>query len=86
MLLIGIIIFFANYSFSQEYTINDLELDNPSSIVDQYTYDPISDRYFYNQTVGEYKINLPIILTTEEFEKLILEEDLKNYYKEKISP
>ena len=84
MLLLSITIFFANYSFSQEYTINDLELDNPSSIVDQYTYDPISDRYFYNQTVGEYKINLPIILTPEEFEKLILEEDLKNYYKEKI--
>ena len=52
MLLLSITIFFANYSFSQEFTINDLELDNPSSIVDQYTYDPISDRYFYNQTVG----------------------------------
>jgi len=84
MLLYSVTIFYANFSFSQEYSTNDLELDNPSSIVDQYTYDPISDRYFYNQTLGEYKINLPVILTTEEFEKLILEEDLKNYYKEKI--
>ena len=34
--------------------------------------------------VGDYNINYPIILSPEEYKKLILVQDLKDYYKSKI--
>src|SRR5690606_26886966 len=61
-----------------------MDLPNPTSIENLYTYDPITDRYIYTQTLGDFKINYPIILTREEYQKLIQEEQIKSYFKEKI--
>ena len=59
-------------------------MPNPNSIVYKYTYDPITDRYIYTASVGSFNINYPIILTPEEYRKLVFEENLKSYYKQKI--
>ena len=61
-----------------------INLPTPSSYIENYEYDPISDMYYYNLSVGDYNINYPIILSPDEYKKLILVEDLKDYYKEKI--
>jgi cell surface protein SprA len=61
-----------------------LDLPNPTSIQNLYTYDPITDRYIYSQTLGSFKITYPIILTPEEYQRLIQEEQMKAYFKEKI--
>ncbi len=42
-------------------------LKNPESIVSKYTYDPKLDRYIYTESVGEFNINYPIILTPEQY-------------------
>ena len=60
-----------------------IQLGNPPSIVDAYTYDPITDRYIFNSTFGNYNINYPIILTPQEYEDLILKEKIKDYFKKK---
>ena len=79
-----------NFTFSQDQLnedieTTDIELDNPPSIVESYVYDPVSDRYFFNQSVGSFNINYPIILSAEEYEELVLNESLKKYYKDKIN-
>ncbi|QNJ97819.1 T9SS outer membrane translocon Sov/SprA [Constantimarinum furrinae] len=61
-----------------------MELPNPQSIEDLYTYDPITDRYIYTQAIGDFNITYPIILTPEEYQDLILREQMKAYFKEKI--
>ncbi len=61
-----------------------MDLPNPTSIKDLYTYDPITDRYIYTQTLGSFNITYPIILTPEEYQDLILKEQMKAYFKEKI--
>ena len=71
-------------STSTSFSFGSLNLPNPSSIVSKYTYDPITNRYFYTETIGNFNINYPIILTPEEFRRLVLQENLRNYYKEKI--
>jgi cell surface protein SprA len=58
-------------------------LENPQSIVSKYTYDPQLDRYIYNETVGSFNINYPIILTPEQYYELIQKEGIKSYFKEK---
>src|SRR5690625_350415 len=49
-----------------------------------YTYDPITDRYIYSQKLGKSSIAYPIVLTPEEFEKMLLEQDMQAYFKKKI--
>ena len=79
-----------NFTFSQDQlnediATTDIELDNPPSIVESYVYDPVSDRYFFNQSVGSFNINYPIILSPQEYEELVLNESLKKYYKDKVN-
>ncbi|WP_339632359.1 cell surface protein SprA, partial [Bizionia echini] len=50
----------------------------------KYKYDPITDRYIYTETVGEFNINYPIILTPQEYQDLIVRQNLQSYYKQKI--
>ena len=69
---------------STGFSFNNLLLPNPNSIISKYTYDPITNRYIYTETVGDFNINYPIILTPEEFRQLVLEENMKAYYKQKI--
>ncbi len=63
------------------YALGELKMPNPKSIESKYTYDPILDRYVYSEKLGNFNINYPIILTRSEFQKLVLEEQLKAYYK-----
>ncbi len=66
------------------FTLGNIKMPNPNSIVSKYTYDPLTDRYIYTETVGDFNINYPIILTPKEFEELVIRENLKSYYKQKI--
>lgn len=95
LLLINLLILIDNVAFSQQipvaqdttktgFSLGHMNMPNPSSIVSKYTYDPITDRYIYTETVGEFNINYPIILTPEEFQQLVIQENLKSYYKQKI--
>ena len=65
------------------HTMGQLILPNPTSIVDMYVYDPETDMYIYTQTLGDYHISHPLVLTPEEYQDLILEEEMKKYFKEK---
>ncbi|MAX70056.1 MAG: cell surface protein SprA, partial [Flavobacteriaceae bacterium] len=56
-------------------------MPNPNSIVSKYTYDPILDRYIYTEKIGDFNVNYPLILTPDEFQKLVLQEKIKEYYK-----
>ncbi len=59
-------------------------MPNPNSIVSKYTYDPGLDRYIYTESVGDFNINYPIILTAEQYRELVRKEGIKSYFKEKL--
>ena len=79
------------YSFSQitendtvkGYNKGKIKLNNPRSIVEAYTYDPNIDRYVYTKTFDGFNINYPIILTPKEYQKLVLRESMRDYFKKK---
>jgi cell surface protein SprA len=93
-MLTGIMLLFYIVTYAQQPTVKDststtfsfrnLNMPNPNSIVSKYTYDPITDRYIYTESVGKFNINYPIILSPKEFQRLVELENLKNYYKQKI--
>lgn len=61
-----------------------LILENPDSIIAKYTYDPKSDRYIYTESVGDFNVNYPIILTPDQYFELVRKEQMKSYFKQKI--
>ena len=93
-LLLSVFVLFSSLAFSQDptsqdstktgYSLGTINMPNPNSIVSKYTYDPISDRYIYTETVGKFNINYPIILTPAEYQRLVLLEQQRNYYKQKV--
>jgi len=70
-------------SVSTGYALGKLTLENPDSIVAKYLYDAELDRYVFNESIGDFDIGYPIILTPEEYFDLIKKEGIKSYFKEK---
>ncbi|HSM64539.1 MAG TPA: hypothetical protein VK833_11420, partial [Gillisia sp.] len=65
------------------YATGTLSLPNPASIVAGYEYDPILNRYIYTEKLGTYNLSIPLILTTDEYQQLVIQEEIRNYFKEK---
>ncbi|MBO6829285.1 MAG: cell surface protein SprA [Muricauda sp.] len=60
-----------------------LILENPDSIVAKYTYDPKTNTYVYTESVGDFNVNYPVILTPEQYYDLVEKEQMKAYFKQK---
>jgi len=75
----------AQDSVKTGFSLGKLKAPNPKSVESKYTFDPITNRYIYTEKIGSYNIKHPVILTPEEYYALVAKENLKTYYKEKIS-
>ncbi len=71
-------------STSTTFSLGELSLPDPNSIVSKYEYDPITNRYIYRQKLGDFNVRYPLFLTPSEFEALVAEEQRRSYFKEKI--
>jgi cell surface protein SprA len=65
------------------YKTGRLEMPDPSSIVGKYTYDPITNRYIYTEKIGDVSVSYPLYLTPEEYQEMVLKEQMKEYFKQK---
>ncbi|WP_461305415.1 T9SS outer membrane translocon Sov/SprA [Aureisphaera sp.] len=90
IIIVGILLLTTNQLFSQDdttatgSTMGRLDLPDPTSIQNLYTYDPITERYILTRTLGNIDISYPVILTPEEYQELVMKEEMKAYFKEKI--
>ena len=62
------------------YSLGQMQMPNPNSIVSKYTYDPVTDRYIYTESVGQFNINYPVILTPQEYQSIVDQENMQSYY------
>ncbi len=92
--LLFCILTIGNFAFSQEIEteqdsvktgvdLGKINLPNPQSIIDAYTYDPKTDKYIYTSTFDDFNINYPLVLTPKEYEELVLREAMRDYFKKK---
>lgn len=65
------------------YNTGKVEIGNPRSIVDAYTYNPVTNRYVYTEKFEGFNVTYPLILTPEQYEELVLRESMREYYQEK---
>jgi len=66
------------------FSIGKIQIKDPKSILSAYTYDPVTDRYVYTNTIDGFSTNYPVILTPKEYEALVLKESMRNYFKKKL--
>lgn len=66
------------------HSMGQMILPDPPSISELYTYDPISGMYIYNRMLGNFSISYPLVLSQEEYQDLILKEEMRQYFKTKI--
>ncbi len=71
-------------STSTTFSLGEISLPDPNSIITKYEYDPITNRYIYREMLGDFNVKYPLFLTPKEFEALIEEEQRRAYFKEKI--
>ncbi|WP_240315513.1 cell surface protein SprA [Aquimarina longa] len=71
-------------STSTTFSLGELSLPDPNSIVTKYEYDPITNRYIYREMLGDFNVRYPLFLTPSEYEALVQEEQRRAYFKEKI--
>ncbi|WP_407649229.1 T9SS outer membrane translocon Sov/SprA [Flavobacterium sedimenticola] len=86
MMLLSVTVFSQINPTAQDstgYATGRVEINNPNSIVNAYTYDPATNRYIYTSTFEGFNINYPIILTPKEYEELVLRESMRDYFKTK---
>lgn len=58
-----------------------LTLPDPGIIISAYEYDANLDRYIYTEKLGTYNLSIPLILTPEQYQELVIREEMRNYFK-----
>ena len=64
-------------------TLGNVRIPDPQSIQNLYTYDPVINRYIFTKQINEVNIAYPMVLTPEEYQDLILRQQMKEYFKQK---
>jgi cell surface protein SprA len=86
--LLPLLLFFSIPLLGQEessYDLSKSKLTQSQNIVSKYTYDPASGMYIYTQTIDDYPVNAPLVLTPKAYEAMVLAAQMKGYYQEKIA-
>ncbi|RTY90058.1 cell surface protein SprA [Flavobacterium sp. GT3R68] len=73
----------AQDSIKTGYDTGEIQIKNPPSILQAYTYDPVTNRYIYTNSIDGFNINYPIILTPKEYDELVMRESMREYFRKK---
>lgn len=80
----GLSLYAQNQGDEQPSKVGTLKLQDPPSIVQKYTYDPLTNTYIYTEKIEGFNIQYPLMLTPDEFRERVAEEQMKIRYKEKF--
>ena len=65
------------------YNSGKVELKNPTSIVEAYTYDPVTNTYIYTNKFEGFNITYPVVMTPDQYQEMVLRESMRDYYRQK---
>jgi len=71
------------YPFNGSQDSNALYLHNPPNITNDIEYDPVTNSYIFNNSVGDYDITPPNSMTYDDFQNYDLDKTMKAYWKER---
>ena len=71
-------------SAQQGAVLGNISPPNSSNISSQYRYNVATDRYIFTEEIGGYPISIPLMLSVKEYEALVLKEQMKTYFQDKL--
>ncbi|MHC5352890.1 T9SS outer membrane translocon Sov/SprA [Myroides sp. LJL115] len=71
-------------SLAPAYKPGNITFPDPSFIREVYSYNPVTDKYYYTRGLDTYDINLPVILSRPEYEQLVLRAEIRKYFQLKF--
>lgn len=74
----------ANDSLAPAYRPGNITFPDPNFIKEVYSYNPLTDKYYYTKGLDNYDVNLPVILTRQEYEQLVLRAEIRKYFQQKF--
>lgn len=89
-----VLLLFISYSFQAQvepqdtvkgYNLGTLDIKDPKSIVEAYTYDPVTNKYIYTKTFEGFNINYPIVLTPKQYDELDYANQCENILKKNLT-
>lgn len=63
------------------YELGEISLPDSQLISSKYEYDPVLNRYIYREKLGDLDLAIPLILTPKQYEDLVMEESMRDYFK-----
>ena len=84
VILLGIFLSCGVLSAQQGAVLGKISPPNSSNISSQYRYNADTDRYIFTEEIGGYPISIPLMLSVKEYEALVLKEQMKTYFQDKL--
>ncbi|MDH6601737.1 cell surface protein SprA [Myroides gitamensis] len=67
------------------YDMGNIALPDPEIIKESYSYDPLTDQYYYTKVVSDFNLSLPLILSRQEYEKILMRAEMRRYFSQKFN-
>jgi len=74
-----------SYPFSFSGQASPLYLQNPSNIRSRIVYDPLTGKYEFTETIGNWNYSTPTTMTMDEFQRYELKQQINDYWRLKAS-
>ena len=74
-----------SYPFSSSSLNSPLYLKNPSNINSRVIYDPLTGKYVFTETVGNWNYRNPTLMTMEEYQRYEFRQQVQDYWRMKAS-
>lgn len=75
----------AGYPFSTSNLNSPLYLDNPSNLNTTVIYDPVTGKYIFSETIGNWSYRHPTVMDREEYQEYEFRQAVRNYWRLKSS-
>ena len=60
-------------------------LPNPENITEEITYDETDDTYSLGYKMGDYYLEVPTVMTPNEYNRLLMKRSLESFYRDKYA-
>lgn len=74
-----------SYPFSSSNLNSPLYLQNPSNIISQVVYDPLTRKYIFSETIGSWNYRNPTLMTMDEYQRYEFRKSVEDYWRMKAS-
>lgn len=67
-----------------KFDLGSIKISDPQYIKESYSYNPLTDKYYFTKTFDGFNIDYPLVLTRKEYEALVMRAEIRKYFQQKF--